>query len=338
MPKTAMLGSLVVVLITGCTSGPGGTLQTPKPSSSATADPTASHEATSTLNCRLPVISPAQAGVPPGGWITFPGGQFERDPASLPIRLQAHVPSYDRAIKAWVPVEYRYVAPSGASYILTQDQSLPDPGAFYLVDVKTGTRRRILAADGPPQASGSWTVVDFAGAGVYLWSAGIQTVPGLWLLDPATGKVSLLDGSHYWRMVANGVAWALDTEPSTGSQQKQGVFRLDIASGHVERWYEADVPSSMLSPINMLSPDSDGHILVAIGDGPSQRLGLVVGPDQFRPLDVPPGFPGVNEGYLRNPGVWLALRMGGLAIYTARDGVRIMTRQTDIFDVAGGCW
>jgi hypothetical protein len=36
--------------------------------------------------------------------------------------------------------------------------------------------------------------------------------------------------------------------------------------------------------------------------------------------------------------VWLALLGGGLALYTARDGVRIMTRQPDIFDVAGGCW
>jgi hypothetical protein len=35
--------------------------------------------------------------------------------------------------------------------------------------------------------------------------------------------------------------------------------------------------------------------------------------------------------------VWLALRGGGLALYTASSGVRIMTRQADIFDVAGGC-
>jgi hypothetical protein len=123
------------------------------------------------------VISPYDPGVPPGGWITFPGGQFERDPATLANRLNAHVPSYDRAIKAWVPVEYRYVAPSGDSYILTNDASLPDPSAFYLVEVRTGTRRLVLG-DGPPQAPGSWMVVNFAGAGVYLWSAGIQTVPG----------------------------------------------------------------------------------------------------------------------------------------------------------------
>jgi len=333
-PKNAILCSLVVVLVTGCTSGSTGSLQTPTPT--ATASTTVS-PGTASLNCRLPVISPYTPGVPPGGWITFPGGQFERDPATLANRLNAHVPSYDRAIKAWVPVEYRYVAPSGDSYILTNDAALPDPSAFYLVDVRTGTRRLVLG-DGPPQAPGSWMVVNFAGAGVYLWSAGIQTVPGLWLLDPGTGKVRLVDGSHYWRMVANGVAWALDPEPSSGSSQTQGVFRLDIASGHVERWYETDLPVAAPSPVSMLSPDADGHVLIEIGGDSAPRLGLVVGPDQFRPLDVPVGFPVVNDGYLQNPGVWLSLRGGGLALYTASDGVRIMTRQTDIFDVAGGCW
>ena len=248
------------------------------------------------------------------------------------------MPSYDRAIKAWLPVEYRYVHPSGTRYILTGDPSIPDASALYLVDVETGTRRKILDGNGPPQAPGSWAVVDFAAAGVYLWSAGIQPVPGLWLLDPATGKVRLVDGSHYWGMVANGVAWALDPEPSSGSGQKQAIFRLDIASGHVERWYETDLPAAGPSPIAMLAPDSDGHVLIALGDQSPPRLGLLVGPDQFQRLAVPLDFPAINEAYLRNPGVWLALRGGGLALYTKTDGVRIMTRQTEIFDIAGGCW
>src|SRR4029077_502316 len=259
-PKNAVLCSLVVVLLTGCANGSTASLPAPKPTATATptVSATVSPDAASTLHCRLPVNSPTTPGDPvPGGWITFPGGNFERDPASLPIRLQSHVPSYDRAINAWVPVEYRYVAPSGESYILTNDAALPDPSAFYLVDVKSG-RRRLVLGDGPPQAPGSWTVVDFASAGVFLWSAGIQTVPGLWLLDPATGKVRLVDGSHYWNMVAHGVAWALDPQPSSGSSLKRGVFRLDIASGLVERWYETD------QPISMLSPDSGGHVLVYI--------------------------------------------------------------------------
>src|SRR6202035_5276208 len=232
----------------------------------------------------------------------FPGGRFERDPASLPIRLNAHVPSYDRAIKGWLPVEYRYVAPSGTSYVLTQDASLPDPAAFYLVDVKTGARRKVLSGDGPPQAPGSWTVIDFASAGIYLWSAGISTVPGLWLLDPVTGTVRLVDGSHYWRMVASGVAWALDPQ-GAGAGVKQAVYRLDLSSGLVERWDETD------KPISMLSPDSDGHVLVVIGDDSAPQLGLLVGPDHLQPLTVPPDFPLVADGYQQHPGVWLSFRL-----------------------------
>jgi hypothetical protein len=325
--KRTALCALAIVLGAGCSNESAGGQPTPKPTA------TPSQVATSGLNCRLPVISPTTTGDPvPGGWMTFPGGQFERDPASLPNRLNAHVPSYDRAIKAWVPVESRYVAPDGGSYILTADTSLPDAGAFYLVDVKTGTRRLVLGSNGPPQAPGSWTVVDYATAGVYLWSAGYQPVPGLWLLDPATSKVRLIDGSHYWRMVAGGVAWALDPEPSEGSSQRYGVFRLDIATGHFERWYESD------TPMYLLSPDTDGHVLVAIGNNPPQRLGLLVGVDQFQRLTVPVDFSIVSEGYLQNPGVWMRLGDGGLALYTASDGVRIMTRQPDVFDVAGGCW
>jgi post-segregation antitoxin (ccd killing protein) len=60
----------------------------------------------------------------------------------------------------------------------------------------------------------------------------------------------------------------------------------------------------------------------------------LAGPDQFQRLALPPDFPVVSDGHLRKPGVWLALRGGGLALYTASDGVRIMTRHPDIFDVA----
>ncbi len=267
MLKAVLLCLLAVTVSTGCDSVAGGASAGV---SGSAHDPT--------LRCRLPVISPTTSNNPvPGGWITFPGGGFERDPASLPIRLQAHVPSYDRAIKAWLPVESRFVAPSGDSYILTGDPSLPDAGAFYLVDVRRGTRRLVLGGDGPPEAPGSWTVAGYANAGVYLWSAGYQPVPGLWLLDPATGKVRLVDGSHSWRMVAGGVAWALDPQ-GPGPGVKQAIYRLDLTSGRVERWYETD------KPIYMLSPDSAGHVLVVIGDNSSPRLGLLVGPDQFNRL------------------------------------------------------
>src|SRR3984893_1451840 len=160
---------LALVLVTGCT-----------PMSAPATSPTAAAQAT--LPCRLPIVSPTNPGDPPGGWITFPGAQFVRDPASLPGRLQTDTPSYDRAIGGWVPVSYEKVAPDGATYILHGDVVVTTNG-FYLVDAKTRAQRLILAADGPPSAGGSWQIIDYASEGVYLWSVGIATVPGLWLLD-----------------------------------------------------------------------------------------------------------------------------------------------------------
>ena len=78
---------------------------------------------------------------------------------------------------------------------------------------------------------------------------------------------------------------------------KQAVYRLDIASGCVERWYETD------KPIYMLSPDSDGRVPVVIGDDLPPQLGLLVGPDWFQRLAVPLDFPALNDaanGYRRH--------------------------------------
>src|SRR5579864_3887616 len=164
------LALAAVLSLAACTGGPQPAATS---SSSAAATVTqSSASAPTTLSCRLPVISPTTGSEPPGGWISFPGGQFTRDPASLPGRLESHVPSFDRATGRWVPVEANNVAPDGATYVLHGDPSLPTNG-FYLVDARTGVRRLVLSEDGPPQALGSWTVVKYAREGVYLWSTGI---------------------------------------------------------------------------------------------------------------------------------------------------------------------
>lgn len=304
---------------------------TAAPSPLPTQSPSPPAGIASTLTCRLPVISPATSGAPPGGWITFPDGQFARDPTSLPGRLQSHVPSYDRAIGRWVPVEYNNVAPDGATYVLHGDQSLPTNG-FYLVDARTETRRLILLADGPPQAPGSWTVVRYAREGVYLWSVGMLTVPGLWLLNPLTGTVRLVDGSHYWAMVDGGVAWAVDPPFGGSPGSISTIYRLDLATGQVSTWYQTNVAMSLLSP----TPDAG--VLIVYGEIPSTsaRLGLIPAPDQLVPLGVLPIYVG-TQGYPSFPGIWIPLQPGGLALYVKGQRVAIMTSSPAIFNVAGDC-
>lgn len=132
------------------TASPSASSSTPTPTTSRAASPSswpsASAVVAANLACRLPAITPVTGGIE-RGWITFPGGQFVRDPSSLSARLET-LPSYDQVIGAWVPVEPEKVAPDGASYVLTSYNNTPP---LYLVDAKTGKRRLIL----PPEHEGA---------------------------------------------------------------------------------------------------------------------------------------------------------------------------------------
>jgi hypothetical protein len=275
----------------------------------------------------MPVTSPASGSEPPGGWVTFPGGTFVRDPASLPIRLGTHVPSYDRAIEAWVPVEPPNVAPDGASYVLYEN-------GFNLVDARTGNRRLILSQVGPTQGS-EWQVVQYASEGIYLWTgnAGMApTVPGLWLLDPQTGRVRLIDGSHYWGIVADGAAWALDEAGTRASASK--VYRLDLRTGSVSVLHESK------TLIRLLSATPDSAMLIDYGDVGSPRLALLAGPGLFVPVELPPAFPPIYSARLAPQGVWLAVYgelWSGIALYVKGEGVTIMARSAFALEAAGAC-
>lgn len=312
---------LVLVLSVACAQPPGAGL----------ASPTASPGGTGTLNCRLPVIAATLDTEPPGGWITFPSGDFASDPTSLHGRLQNHLPSYDRALGDWVPVEARNVAPDGLSYILSNDPSLPKLGGFYLVDARSGNRRLVLSTNGPAAAPGSWYVVLNASEGVYLGSVGKRDIPGLWLLNPTTGRVRLVDGSHYWQMVAGGSAWAV--EPAADALAGvNAVYRLDLRTGQVARWYESH------GPLSLLSPTSDGGgLLIADGEDGSALLETLDAPNHVVQIELPQSLGFVPGAYLAEPGIWLVLPYGGLALYTKGSGVRIVSTSTDVAGVAGGC-
>lgn len=334
MNRKAFGWLLALVLSVSCSAATGAPANETPSASVASTSPSArpSTGAQAGLTCRLPVDSPTGAPYndPPGGWITFPGGDFARDPESLAGRLSAHVPSYDRAFSRWVPVEYQDVSPDGASYILHNETSLPKPNDFYLVDVKTGTRKFALSGDGPSQAPASWTIIRYAKEGVYLWSTGIATVPGLWLLDPTSGSVRLVDGSHYWRAVAGGAAWALDP-PFGQPTNTYRIYRLDLTSGAVTTWYEGS------TPVRLVSPTPDGDVLVSYGDNSSERLALLSSPNHLVPLDVPRDFPSIYSAYMAAPGVWLPFPQNGLALYDKAHGVRIVSRSVQVFSVAGDC-
>ena len=302
-------------------------------SASRLSSPTPSAGVAASLTCHLPVVSAAVAGEPQGGWVTFPGGVFARDPASLPVRGDANLPSYNRAIGAWVPVEANKVAPDGRSYVLTSYNSTPP---LYLVDAMTGSRRLIVSEENVGPIRGSeWKVIEYASEGIYLWTGngGMEMpVPGLWLLNPQTGSIRLIDGSHYWGKVSGGFAWALDEAGTRASSSR--VHRLDLRTGEVSTLYE------FKTNIALLAPTPDGEILVDYGQIGHPQLASLAGPGQFVPIELPPAFPPIYSARLAPQGVWLAVYgelWSGIALYVKGEGVTIMARSAFALEAAGAC-
>ena len=304
----------------------------PPPSAKPTGSPTPTVAAFN-LACRLPVVTPVGSAMV-RGWVTFPGATFARDPATLPNPSPEHMPSYDRAIGAWVPVERNYVAPDGAHYVLPLSGpavNAPIGHAMYIVDAKTGSRRLILSSAGPGSGRYWSGYADFEAEGIYLSALGggsdaPQQVPGLWLLDPKTGAVRLVDGGRIWESIGGGFAWALDY-PSVVGGTLFKVYRLDLATGQGTSWYES---KTSLRP---LSATSEGELLVGYGESGFAVLGAS---HRLTVLDSP----AINDfgSILATPGVWIAIT-SGVALYVKDAGIKVMARSEsgNVIFPAGGC-
>lgn len=352
--KTAQIVCLVALVATACGSGPGPIAKTSpatsaspsalsstptptgSPVSSPKSSPTVTGSATATLRCRLPISATAYPGEPPGGWITFPGGKFVRDPASQRDRSGYHLPSYDRAIGAWVPVEYENVSPDGASYVLYRDATTAVPNALYLVDARTGTRRLMPSA----QANTKWELVlDYASEGVYLAAPGWGMAPpaaGLWLLDPKSGAIRLINDSHIWSKVSGGIAWSIESVTNNGAAYYK-VYRLDLRTGQTASWYETK------TAIRPLSPTPEGGLMTIYGQVGSYHIAVITAPKTYVSLKVPADFK-LGDAHMTRPGVWLGLT-DGIALYTKAEGIRVMAHSAGyvqggfgFYEAAGGCW
>ncbi|MDQ6885592.1 MAG: hypothetical protein M3077_15370, partial [Candidatus Dormibacteraeota bacterium] len=190
---------LLALVLAGCTgsSKPVAGHPTATPQESTAATPTTRVSSSpASLACRLPIVEYAQQAqglVPTRGFLTVPGGQFTADPnggfvqdgnnyhSSARPYLSGGGPgagAYDWQLQRWLPVELRSVSPDGAHYAYQNGSGIHD------VEVATGKDRTLAGS------SGVDTVLYYAKEGVYFNHAGVGPPgPGLWLLDPATGKI-----------------------------------------------------------------------------------------------------------------------------------------------------
>src|SRR5216683_1845291 len=176
----AFVAAVVMGLLTGCGSvalhPPAATSQPSSiagasPSPSANPSPTLSQSPTTSpslagqaLSCRLPVRWAATDGFK-GGFLSFPDQVLTVDPtASL---------FYDRAFAKWLPATRSQVSPGGK---------------LHVVDVATGVDTVVYSG------GTTYSVVDFAAAGIYVTSAQAPdgATHGLWLQDPSGGQPKLI--------------------------------------------------------------------------------------------------------------------------------------------------
>jgi hypothetical protein len=337
MRKGQILLVLVAVLITACGGNAGNVALKPTASAGASAQPSAESTPQQSpsptpfdLTCRLPVISNPGSNKTNRGWVTFPGGQFSPDPSSQ------WNGSYDWAIHAWVPVEEWAVAPDGESYVVGMRASQTQAAGISVVNAKTGSRKVILSTKGP-KAGQLWSFLAYTNKGVFLGAQGLGAdtpgppAPGLWLLDPASGRVRLIEGTHNWsgdpvirhNMRGGGFAWAFDYPEGSAGGTGTKVYRLDFATGQIVAWYQTD------SYIELMSATEDGEVLVAYGD-PS-RLALLDRSHQLTLLEVPAEFDAlaVVTSTVAQPGLWITDSGNSLDLYQKGLGIRVMVSTPD---------
>lgn len=253
-----------------------GSLSTPKAQSStnpnavpsATADSTPSPSpgttpsARTSFACRLPVTT-LERDVLQGGFVTFPAGTYEADAAGLFTRdstsgryRSAAVPVllgmgmnvnpsplrpdvyYDRALQRWLPAGRQTVSPDGTRYAYV-DGEVFGAHRLHVVDVRTGSEK--LITDGLP--SEPMRVIDFTAAGIYI-AASWEVGNGVALVDPASGKVSGVDGWIGTSLVLDDVVWETRVDPRDQHPAGWGMgafpnslARLDLRTRHTDIWF-----------------------------------------------------------------------------------------------------
>ncbi|GAC1659048.1 MAG: hypothetical protein NVS9B1_20350 [Candidatus Dormibacteraceae bacterium] len=274
----------------------------------------------SSVACRLPIV----AGPGGGGFLTFPGGHYDSDPASnvtLPgSQAGANGYSYDVALSRWLPVPRALVAPDGRSYVYQRDDGI------HVQDLTSGANRLV-------PLTGKWRPLDYEPEGIYAVPAGEAPggagpgpgpgptpVAGLWLLSSADGSSKQVAATGYWSVASGGVAYGL-AAPSYPQNVDWQVVRLDISSQSVRPWFAA--PNAYVIGI-----DSRGAAIIQTQNG--VRRVAEANRDQ---RIATTGFY-VNSIVSDRWGTWLS---SGNGIYLLTDQGQLLFASNAVGNLAGAC-
>lgn len=235
------------------------------------------------------------------------------------------LPSYDWALRRWLPTDSRSVSRDGSHYAYS-----PEFGSIHDVEVATGQDHALKALDGPD------TVLYYAHEGVYfnhLWEG--PPGPGLWLLDPATGAIRTVFSDVAVDAVGGDAAWLPQVNPADpspvvsqlgGGAYANQILRRDLTGGPTIPWFYR--PGKVLT---VLGFDQDNHPLIAVKSGttPESAIWQVPVANQGQPLYSGQELLGaVADGH----GTWFSDKQG-VYLYTPSGGLR---RVSTLAVVVGG--
>ena len=272
--------------------------------------------------CRLPVVSvnPDDSGdALQVGFITFPAGQFVRDPNGFPPALHGEGGGfYDRAAARWVPTSPAHTLADGSSYAYVTADAIA-----HIVDVASGEERtfQLQALDRP-------AVLDFNASGVYLYSPSALGGPGegVWLLNPTTGSVTQVTALHRVWAVQNGKAFVARLDPRdntiwppTELAPADSLVEVDLSTGvETKLFYRAGAYPWMIG-------FASGRPLIAVSGSSGQTEIRVIDQSASDGKLVYSG-PLVFDGYFGNyqgdgDRIWLGGE-GGIYLYRPDRGLQ----------------
>jgi hypothetical protein len=221
------------------------------------------------------------------------------------------IPSYDWALKRWLPVSLAQVSADGASYA-----AFDSSARLVVTDVASGATRAIYSGD----ARFIWTVVGIRPEGIYVWrAAGEGTVDAdrdrLYIVK-ASGILQLVGdrrsvGGWY---LAGGYAWGVETDDPLRLGQpgnEERLLRVDVTTGTSTVWFRRTG-----TIVGFLGVESDGSALVQS----RRELWLVQRPGAERQLAAAGAYFTVSDSrgiWLSNDnGLWLVTPEGEMVVVT----------------------
>src|SRR5205823_469138 len=321
------------------------------PASSAQASPTSALA----FRCNLPISSDAfsqqQAGfvaIPSGAFtpdstaaLTYDTGTSRYRTAQSPALYgDSGTPSYDVALRRWLPVAWQQVLPDGSAYAYTREASpTRSRNEIHLVDVGSARDRMIFNQD-------AYHVVAYQPEGVYVdyHLNGTDASSGLWLLNPTSGALKAFPAGRQatWMRIAGGAAWSYSVDGNRFGSSS--LARLDLATGQLATRIR-DVSSTSPEPgsksIRLLGVNGSETLVQVYIDEHTSEVWRLTGPGQATRLsDIPLGALSPPFTVTDSHGMWLIAGDGAVYLYAGKAFDRVAvapTNTTPGYAVAGRC-